>query len=906
MGALVVALAFCADGLGLLAPVDRVMSDTRFSLAAVPPSENLALVDIDAHSLETIGVWPWPRSIYADLIRRLEAMGVAQLAFDIDFSTRSDAVSDAAFAEALAHSSMPVFLAAFAQPSRNGRSEITLNLPRPEFAANAWPALVNVPLDPDGYIRRFPSRLDVQGEILEALPSVLSAMGDVPQSVVIDFAINAAAIPHYSLADVLSGQVSSGSLKGRTVIVGANALELRDFFSVPRLGAIAGSELIALATETITANRSLRALPGWWVILAAGLLSAAVFLMVEGKQRPFIMLGCLSLLIELGAALLQLDFRLITATAGAELTILGFAAAAIAREFDLGKFLLQLARSEARNTHQMLQRVVDDGFDGVAIFDEADNVVRINGAAQAILQLQPELGSAPRATTVLPAAVLDKISAVRRMEPDEGTTRALSGEADLFDGTRFIEFTVAPIAVEERLFTRVRQLTFVCLTVRDITERHLAAQRLRHQATHDSLTELFNRRGLSEAVDQHDVPSGLAILTYFDLDRFKIVNDTLGHQVGDELLKQVARRASETVRSGNVLARIGGDEFAIFSSFGKDQAFDEARAIGEALAKPFLIAGHRLSVGVSFGIAESEGPQGNIEGLMRRADLALHRAKRSGMHRIVMFDSELEAEQLLRLELEQELAGALERGEMEVVFQPQFCIRSGKLTGAEALLRWHHPTRGYVSPADFIPIAEECGAIHKLSSWVMNQACAAASTWPQHLKVAVNISPTDLIAGDVPKLVDEAVRAADLDPGRIEIEITESAFIEGGPAITAAFEQLRGLGVGFALDDFGTGYSSLGYLHRFPFSKLKIDRSFVSGIPSDGDAMAILRSIVSLAHGLGLQMIAEGIETESQREALLLLGCELGQGYLFSKPISPAQFIELIGRQQSEPLRISA
>ena len=893
-GALVVAAAILGNLTGVLLGPDKVLSDLRFNLSTVQPSGSIVLVDIDSRSLQAVGTWPWPRTVHAELIDKLVAEGASQIAFDVDFSSASTPAADATLAQSIDNATVPVFLAALGERAQQSKSAATLNLPEGGLLDSAWPALVDVPVDPDGYVRRFPAHLEIGGKVLDAMPVLLSGKQNIRTPIVIDYSIDAAALRHFSYIDVLHGTIPKGALAGKTVIVGASALELRDFLPVPRLGTIPGSEVIALAAETIGSGRSLTRVPAWWVSLAVGLLAAMVFVFLQ-RWRAVLLLAALSVGTELAAGYLQAERGLIMGTLGAQLGILGFIGCALAREFDLRGMLLKVARSETVNTRRMLERVVDDGFDGIVILDERDRLVRLNDSARDLLPSGSVLAPGMTASEALPAEICGAVDATRRAAAPSGTGGSVASDVELPTGdglVRVLEFTSTAIAIEEGRRGRAHVLTYVCVTVRDVTERRAAAERLKHEATHDSLTRLLNRRGFAEQVSSIAGSEGGGTLTYFDLDRFKGINDTLGHAAGDQILVEVARRAAAVLDGTSILACIGGDEFAVFSRGGIERATAQATLLLDALSKPFTVSGHRLTVGASCGIAWCGEPAIDLPVLMRQADLALHTAKRQGGRRLVAFDAVLEAERMLRLELEQELVGAIERGEMELAYQPQFALTSGEIVGVEALLRWRHPTRGYVAPSLFIPIAEETGAIYDLTAWVMETACRDASQWPTPIKVAVNISPVDLMAGAVPELIAAALARSGLSAAFLEVEITESAFIQGGPAIADTFDRIRKLGVGLALDDFGTGYSSLGYLHKFPFTKLKIDRSFITGIPGDRHAMTILSSIIVLAQGLGLQTIAEGIETPLQREALASLGCELGQGYLFSRPVTAAQLVD--------------
>jgi len=283
---------------------------------------------------------------------------------------------------------------------------------------------------------------------------------------------------------------------------------------------------------------------------------------------------------------------------------------------------------------------------------------------------------------------------------------------------------------------------------------------------------------------------------------------------------------------------------------------------------------------------------------MRRADLALNAAQKQGRRRIAHFEAAMEANLVRRLMLESELAVALERGEIHVAYQPKFDLQTGAVTGAEALMRWRHPSLGSVSPVVFIPIAEETGIIHSLTAWMMKRACLDAAAWPRPMQVSVNVSAIDLKSGEVPAMALAALEEAGLPASRFELEVTESVFVGADPVVSDAFARLRARGIPLAIDDYGTGYASLGYLHRFPFSTLKIDKSFVDGVPGDPDALAILKSVVVLARGLGLKTVAEGIELPEQRAALTALGCDIGQGFLFSPPIDNRAMVKLLSAER--------
>ena len=442
----------------------------------------------------------------------------------------------------------------------------------------------------------------------------------------------------------------------------------------------------------------------------------------------------------------------------------------------------------------------------------------------------------------------------------------------------------------------------------DVTEKKRSEDRLSHLAMHDSLTELPNRLSFQNALDaaRNALKDGesLAVLC-LDLDRFKSVNDTFGHAAGDALLQAVTRRLRAMLDPECVLARLAGDEFAILcppSSLAGPRPLRELAAeIVERLAAPVHLDGIQVSVGVSIGIAFV--PQDGREEIMLRADLALYRMKNEGRNGYRFYEAEMDERIEERRALSADLRGALERGEFLLHYQPLVSTAHGRTEGFEALLRWKHPSRGFVSPGAFIPLAEETGVIIPLGSWIVREACRTAASWPGPLSVAVNLSPIQFRHCDVPALVREALAETGLPAGRLELEITESVFLEATPAIHAMLETLRDMGVRLSLDDFGTGYSSLSYLRRIAFDKIKIDQSFVRDLPgaeTGAGGVAIVRAIIELARSLDMTVTAEGVETEAQRACLAEQGCHQFQGYLFSRPVPAAQ-AALIAEEARRP-----
>jgi diguanylate cyclase (GGDEF)-like protein/PAS domain S-box-containing protein len=443
------------------------------------------------------------------------------------------------------------------------------------------------------------------------------------------------------------------------------------------------------------------------------------------------------------------------------------------------------------------------------------------------------------------------------------------------------------------------------VTLEDITEQRTAQARISHMAHHDALTGLPNRvlfhERLSEAVTRSQRGEPSAVL-YLDLDHFKSVNDTLGHPVGDALLRSVTQRLKDHVRETDTVARLGGDEFAVVQS-GMDQPQDAtvlAERLINALSEPYEIDGHHVLIGTSIGIALVPIDGSDPDQILKNADMALYRAKAEGRSRYCFFEPGMDARMQARRVLEIDLRRALLAGEFALFYQPLMNIRTNSVIGFEALLRWFHPERGLVQPSEFIPLAEEIGLLVPLGRWVLRRACSDAATWPAGIKVAVNVSVTQFGSRTLIEDVAAALRDSGLSPVRLELEITETVMLEDTENVLRTLNQIRALGIGIALDDFGTGYSSLSYLRRFPFTKVKIDRSFIEGLGKAGDSDAIVTAVTELCETLGMIALAEGVETDDQLRRLRMGRCGEAQGYLFSRP-RPASEVAGLCKTLSQP-----
>jgi diguanylate cyclase (GGDEF)-like protein len=432
----------------------------------------------------------------------------------------------------------------------------------------------------------------------------------------------------------------------------------------------------------------------------------------------------------------------------------------------------------------------------------------------------------------------------------------------------------------------------------DITAQKRNEERISHLAHFDGLTNLANRLRFLEHVDKaaerYQVAGDRFAIHLLDLDRFKEVNDSLGHAVGDSLLMEVAARLRACIGPQDVVARLGGDEFTVLQALGSGGASDAGALAAEVLkvvSRPFEIEGHHLTIETSIGLVLAPDHGLKADELLKKADLALYRAKSDGRNDWRMFERDMEQEARARLALAMDLRESIARGEFELYYQPVVTVAGEIATGAEALLRWRSPARGLVSPGDFIPLAEDTGLIIPLGEWVLRRACEDAAAWPEHLRVAVNLSAVQIRSGRLAELVKRTLAETGLAANRLELEVTESVLLQHNDDNLRVLSELQSLGIAIVLDDFGTGYSSMSYLLRFPFDKIKIDRSFVAEMPRRDDCAAIVNAATGLARSLGIDVTAEGVETAEQLALLRTVGCTLAQGYLFGRPCPKSELV---------------
>jgi diguanylate cyclase (GGDEF)-like protein len=495
---------------------------------------------------------------------------------------------------------------------------------------------------------------------------------------------------------------------------------------------------------------------------------------------------------------------------------------------------------------------------------------------------------------------------LRESQPARSVLRNYRKDGSLF----WNELSLAPVC------DAAGQATHFIGIINDVTERVDYETQLEHQANHDALTGLANRNLLADRMEQaityaHRANRLVAVML-LDLDRFKVVNDSLGHGTGDALLKVVAERLNACVRPGDTVARLGGDEFVVVMAdvANENDVAPLVRNVLDSLAHDITVAGHDVVATASIGIALYPRDGDEAASLLKNADVAMYRAKELGRNSFQFYTPEMNARTLQRLELETGLRRALERNELVLFYQPKVELRRGQVVGAEALIRWRHPLLGMVSPADFIPLAEETGLIVPIGEWVIGTACAQLKAWQDEglgdISVAVNLSARQFGQEDLPRVVAQALRLNGVAAHCLELEVTESAVMQDPERTVATLRELKQIDVRLSLDDFGTGYSSLNYLKRFPIDTLKIDQSFVRDITTNPDDAAIAVAVISLAHSLKRRVVAEGVETEAQLNYLRRQGCDEMQGYYFSRPVPADEFAAMLREGRSLPLGAAA
>jgi diguanylate cyclase (GGDEF)-like protein/PAS domain S-box-containing protein len=896
---LVAAVLAIALASGWHSGLRNALADMRFAWLSQPASGDIVVIAIDAPSIEKIGVWPWPRRLYAELLDQLERAGTRDIAFDVDFSTPSDPESDRLFLDALKGAGGSVVLPSFKQPGPQGAT--FFNRPLPSLRAHAWSTVVNVAIEPDGLVRRYAFGQKLGSEFLPSMGAVLAGQYDEKRGTfLIDFAIKNETIPRVSFIDVLNGnQATLDSLKDKKVIIGGTALELGDRFSIPNGGIVSGPVLQALASESIIRGRALHWTSATKTLTALCALMLAMILLwrrLSAAKRVGV-LAAAAVAIETSAYLLQMWFPLVLDTALLHVATVVYIAAIGLDEIDVRDLLGRVAENR-------FQRIAMSLGDGLVCTDSNHVITVWNPGATAIFGYSPdEMIGRPFDTICAASAGADAPFSIRN-ERELGTGKVVEFDARRRDGEVF------PVEASFSGWQGADGFQYGAI-LRDISVRKREAEKIRYLAEHDTLTGLANRytleARLASMITAAEAAETEVTLLIVGLDGFQHINDLLGHANGDLVLRAVSDRLTSEIGNAGVVARLSGDEFAIaiYDANMSESVNELAKRVVTSFDRPVMTGSRSHRVRISIGAAVFPASGSHADELLSNGHLALCRAKASKRGGCVLFEAGIRQEIETRLTLEAELALAVERGEFELFYQPQVNLGSGDLIGTEALIRWRHPVRGLVSPGEFIPVVNTSSISERIAAWVLETACRQARAWEMAghaMRVGVNLSPSQLHSGDLAKSVADVLAATGLTPSLLELEVTEDILLLDEKGVLATFQRIQELGVRIVFDDFGTGYASLSYLKKFPLDGLKIDRSFVLDLLSDPDDAAIVKSTIVLSKQLGLSVIAEGIENRATADLLAIMGCEEGQGYFFGRPL-PVPELE---RQFLSPSSMSA
>lgn len=870
--------------------VEHELTDIRFGIDKRTPSEDLVVITIDPPSLQALNVWPWPRQYHAALVDQLVAAGAENIAFDIDFSSPSTPEADAAFEAALERSGDRVILGLFKQHYQTDAGpRLLVTEPLPRFQQHTRVASLSIQPASDGNVRRVRMRDVWDGRSIPSLWAELANRTDVfYDTFIVDFGFDYRAIPTLSFVDVLEGRFDPRSVQGKSVLIGATAIELQDIVPVPVYRSIPGVFLHAMSYNTLVADRDLQRL-GPAPIIVVLLIIAFVF---GSRCSKWTWLQCLSTLIVgsaglFGASLLlHISFAVEIDVAPAILLMVMLFVWGLISRIDAQSLSLVLQNLRLKRADTFISKVTENSFDGIITMRADGTIETANASALELFEYELEALLDRHATELLPDLI--DAEADGSIPIDRGL-REINGRKK--NGSIFpVEISVNAMDLDD---TR----SYIAI-LRDITKRQAYQAQLEYQAMHDDLTSLPNRAMLAKELEvslekakANTEPMALLLL---DLDRFKEVNDTLGHHVGDALLRNAAQRLTKLVEGPCTFARLGGDEFAILLPTPCDieKARGVAETLSEALEHPFEFAGLSLEIGGSIGIALYPYHANDETRLLQCADVAMYMAKKA-QTRIAVYDSGQDLNSVRHLALTGQLRKAIENHELFFAYQPKIDLSSGKVYGAEALARWNHPVHGFIPPDEFITQAEHTGLIEPLTKWCIDTAISQAAEWKRagtEIVVAINLSPRALHLDELPKMLEESLDRYDVPPRLVTLEITESGIMHDTESALRIIEHFSALGVHLSIDDFGTGYSSLAILKQLPVNELKIDKSFVMQMTENKDDVVIVRSTIDLAHNLGLKVVAEGIESADHVSILTELGCDTGQGFFISKPVPTDDF----------------
>ena len=906
-----------ASKIDVLHSFQNKITEIRAKLTQRSASGDVVFIGIDKESLDHVGVWPWPRTVHAEIVDRLMAVNVTEIGIDIDFSAPSTPSNDLVFEKSLEKAGGAVILPTFVQDRTisDKDNSLSINSPLPVFAQHSWLATVNVLPDEDGVVRRFPFGHEIEGTFIASMPSVLSGVSkSIQPDVPINFSIDPKTIPMYSVVDLLTGKVGRKQLEGKTVLIGAQAVELRDNFTVPVYGALPGAIIQILTTETLLQDIELVTLNPLWLILLFALVIFVVSSVISKFARnkklrlQLISLAAIAGCFEITGLLLFKNYAVVLPTAELLTFTIIFATAIGFREINIQRFKFMFADTSRINTQNVLDQIVNDNANGILIIDENGGIFKANKNAKLLFNM----------ASIEKGSVLEKGALPRFVERDIKKAIALLKDHDvnapILGRVRFVigsnkkpstlEYAITASKLQSVAGVDFDDIQFLAgVAVWDITKRLAQEKKIAYLAKYDELTGALRRGAFEKSVNDNLVKANkdkknleARTILAVNLHRFKTINVTLGHEIGNQVLCASFERLKNFSHDVGQISRLGGDTFAVCLNreLPENELHSYCTKLIEHMVEPLKIGKANMQLGLRIGSATCvSSQQPDAAKALANAELALDEARLISGNNSVAYRNDIAEKIDYSRSVESELWHALERNEIYVAYQPQVDINSEELIGVEALIRWEHPKLGYVSPETFINIAETNGFLDKLGAWVLNKACEDALKLPSHICVAVNVAPTQFMRTDVAEIVDAALKRTGLPAKRLHIEITETGLLDNTDDVVKTLEKLSAMGITIALDDFGTGHSSLGYFANFPIDKIKVDQMFVRTLERDSDNEAIIRSVKELSNGLNLTMICEGIETQDQLLLLREIGVHQGQGYLFGKPLPLEAIIEI-------------
>ncbi len=893
-------LVVCLYATGWLVVFDRAIDDVNARLLRHGVSSDVVIVDIDAKSLRRLDAWPWPRDYHAQLLNQLRQAAPASVVFDIDFSSKSTKADDAALARALsAWDADKIVLVAFLQFADARRDMVVANYPLREFRQHAELASINLFPATDGLVRTVSLRESDHPPGVLPLAAYLVDDKHVDDSMIIDYSIDPASFMHVSYVDVLEGNYPQDLLRGKKIIVGATAIELRDQLAVPVYRVLPGPVVQALAYESLRGS-ALRK-PGAAVSVAVLLvLGAAVIVLIEKRDVALKLWMVAATMLLLFAVALVVRWQGNVQLDVAPYMALAMLTYAVRQSVRLDRQLLSYMKQKLLllDRQKKIDLINAHSAEGLVTVSRSGTILAANQAACTLFA-----GTEPVLTGRMISEFIPALTLARSRPCLQGPDAA----PDRFEAAGFRrggERFYADISLRCLEAEQGDAASDVLVFIRDISPLKEQQALLDYQATHDPSTHLLNKTGFTLAIDSDMARLSAAdphVLMIMEIVSMAGVNHELGHAAGELFLKSVSGMLlDECSRSSGlrVAARIATDELAVWVECDEAGAHALANTVLHLFSVPVHVSGLQVKVEMNIGAAVYPEHADDAAELLRLASVAKSGLDgESGTYR--MFSNALLAVAARRLTLASQLREAIAADGITVYYQPKKDMCSGQITSAEALVRWQHPELGFVPPDEFVRVAETSGVIRQLTEWVIRDVVRQHGVWQQQgidLRIAVNISSKLLKGAELSEILEQALlKNADLS-SMLTLEITESAVMDNRGEALDLLHCLAGMGYRLSLDDFGTGHSSFSYLKDLPVHELKIDKSFVLGMDENPKDARIVASIVALAHNLGLQVVAEGIETQAVLDLLAQLGCEYGQGYFIGKPMPASAITEMLSK----------